>query len=386
MKFYYISPSTIPSKSANSVHVIMQCDALIKAGNDVTLVANRTLPDNDMLLPAIYSSYGVDLKSARIITFFSSFNMAVNIRIAILTLWELFRKTWPDVILSRNLYASYMIGVVLRRPILFETHQLETGIRKFMQRAIMTRQRIKTVVISKKLEEYLTQHHGLGPANTLVLHDAAPDGIEPLPKDQKHNVLTQICPQSEGNWRSVCGYFGHLYAGRGVEIIESMAKARPDVLFLLFGGSDVDVQTRKQNNNFRNLHYVGHVPHPVAQQAMRSVDILLMPYQKSVSIGVSGHDTARWMSPMKMFEYMATGVPIISSDLPVLREVLKDGENALLVPPDDSRCWVTALDRLFSDKVLAMKIGECAHENYKVEHTWARRAQKIIVAGKELQE
>ena len=90
-----------------------------------------------------------------------------------------------------------------------------------------------------------------------------------------------------------------------------------------------------------------------------------MPYQTKVSIGSKGHDTGRWMSPMKMFEYMAAGVPIISSDLPVLREILRNEENALLVSPSKHKEWCMALDRLSNDPVLAESIGKCAYSDYK---------------------
>ena len=72
-----------------------------------------------------------------------------------------------------------------------------------------------------------------------------------------------------------------------------------------------------------------------------------MPYQAKVSIGVKGHDTGRWMSPMKMFEYMAAGVPVISSDLAVLREILINEKNALLVSPpiplNGAKHWIFSL-------------------------------------------
>jgi len=383
VKFVYISPSVLPSRAANSVHVVMQCDALSRAGAELTLYACSASTEYEKLLPAIHASYGVDLNQVRIVSF-SKGKRGVNFRIAALALWDLFRRPWPDVILSRNLYASYVIGVILRRPHMFETHQLENGIRKLMQRAIILCSRVMTVVISKKLEEHLTQHHNLAPKHALVLHDAAPEGIEPIPRNARYNALIRLCPQAEGDWQGVCGYFGHLYAGRGVEIIESMATARPDILFLVFGGNEGDVRERRNNNQCANLLYMGHVPHPRAQQAMKSVDVLLMPYQRSVTIGVSGHDTARWMSPMKMFEYMATGVPIISSNLPVLREILHDGKNALLVPPDKSEAWVAALDRLLSDVKFADSIGVNAHYDYKTKHTWNQRALRLIEAAKEL--
>ena len=384
MKFTYISPSELPSRAANSVHVVMQCSALIQAGVDLTLYAKRSVPDNNRLLSVINKSYGIDFTSGRIVSFWSSSSRGTNLRIAAVAIWDMIWEKWPDVVLSRNLYASFIISVFFRRPLLFETHQLETGLRKFIQCRTMLCDRVVTVVISEKLEEYLIKHHNRTPSKTLVLHDAAPEGIQPIEKSQRYDSLLQVYPRAGENWDGTCGYFGHLYAGRGIEVIEEMAAARPNVLFLLFGGNEVDVHSRRQASKCENVRYLGHVPHPIAQQAMRSVDALLMPYQESVSIGISGHDTARWMSPMKMFEYMATGVPIISSNLPVLLEVLKDGSNALLVSPSDSASWVNALDKLLEDDHLAHTIGVNAHEDYKMKHTWRSRALRLISAAKEL--
>jgi glycosyltransferase involved in cell wall biosynthesis len=378
MRLVYISPSVVPSRAANSVHVVMQCEALINKGADVVLYARRAIPKEEDLPDTILSAYGVDLCKARIVSFYSRFKLATNLRIAVHALWDLMRRKWPDAIISRNLYASYFIGVVTRRAVLFETHQLEIGFRKLLQGEIMSCPWVTTIVISNKLKDYLEQHHGIEPARTLVLHDAAPDGIEPIPRSARRDKLIETLPAIEGHWDSICGYFGHLYSGRGVEVIEGMAKARPHILFLLFGGNEDDVLIKKKSNRLTNLIYIGHVPHQVAQQAMRSVDVLLMPYQQNVSIGVAGHDTARWMSPMKMFEYMASGVPIISSDLPVLREVLVDERNAILVSPSDRDEWCEALDRLLADSSLAGSLGQHAHQDYKDRHTWGARARAIL--------
>jgi glycosyltransferase involved in cell wall biosynthesis len=84
---------------------------------------------------------------------------------------------------------------------------------------------------------------------------------------------------------------------------------------------------------------------------------------------------------MKMFEYMASGTPLISSDLPVLREVLSDGKNALLAPTDDIDAWCAQLDRLISQPEFAAQLAGCAHEEYLNEYNWLSRAQKILAAG-----
>jgi glycosyltransferase involved in cell wall biosynthesis len=228
----------------------------------------------------------------------------------------------------------------------------------------------------------LEEHHSLRLRDPLVLHDAAPAGIARVLPERRRQALTELLKIPVDDlacWDAVCGYFGQVYAGRGIEIIEAMAAARPSCLFLVFGGGESDVATRRIKAP-SNLRYMGHVPHSVSQNAQAAVDVLLMPYQQSVSIGIQGHDTARWMSPMKMFEYLAAGVPIISSDLPVLREVLRDGENCLLVCPSDIKSWLDALDAIVSKPKLSERIAANAHAQYQRKHTWLHRGEKILEA------
>lgn len=382
MDFHYIAPTVLPSRAANSVHVALQCDALARAGADVTLYAKRSEADARRIRHLLTQSYGIDASRIRLVTYYSQGSRGDTLRIAALAAARLPAR--PEAVLSRNLYAAFYLAVLRRQPVLFETHQLETGFRKHMQQAVMTRPWVTTVAISDRLVGFLQQHHGVPPSRALVLHDAARAGIEPIPEGVRRETLAELGVLNGREWRAVCGYFGHLYAGRGIEIIEAMARARPDCLFLLYGGNDADVTARRAHNDISNLRFQGHVPHPVAQRAMAAVDVLLMPYQASVSIGVAGHDTAGWMSPMKMFEYMATGVPVLSSDLPVLREVLRHGENALLAQADSAEAWVAALDRVLSEPGLGQTLGETAHADYKAHYTWAARAQRLMAAAETL--
>lgn len=381
MRVHYISPSVLPSRAANAVHVVMQCDALARAGTEITLYAKRQDPDEAFLPNLLEKAYGVDASGWRMVTHYSPVSRADNLRIAANALSNIWRGHTPDVVLSRNLYAAYVLAVLQRHPLIFETHQLEYGIRKVMQRAIMSCPWVTTVVISQSLEYHLTRHHGTPPSRPLVLHDAAPSGMRPVVPGERRGRLEGIVSDALGDWRAVCAYFGHLYAGRGIEIIEAMAKARPQILFLVFGGNETEVSQRRAANGLVNLRFAGHLPHTVARQAMVSADILLMPYQDSVSIGVKHHDTAAWMSPMKMFEYLAAGVPIISSDLPVLREVLKHGQNAMLVAAGDPTAWIAALDRLLSEPDLAMRLGRAGHADYLAHYTWDKRAKALLRAG-----
>ena len=81
---------------------------------------------------------------------------------------------------------------------------------------------------------------------------------------------------------------------------------------------------------------------------------------------------------MKMFEYMASGTPMVVSDLPVLREVLEDGRNSLLVEASDLNQWETATKRLLNDSELADSIASAAYNQYQERHTWGARAKSIL--------
>jgi glycosyltransferase involved in cell wall biosynthesis len=375
----YITPSILPSKTANSVHVMLQCDAMAELGYSIRVFAKRTISDESKLKPTLKKQYGINTERLDLHTYYSAFNRFNVLFIAIYATAEILIKRNKDIIFSRNLYAAFFLAVIFRRKLLFETHQLELGLRKHLQRSIVKQATVKTIVISNKLQQLLGKYLSVNPSNWHVLHDAAPSGIEKLIPCERRQILCNILPKANTNWSAICGYFGQLHMGRGIEIIEELASLKPDVLFLVYGGNQSEVKLRKYKNiNITNIYFGGHLPHIDIQLIMKSVDILLMPYQRSVSIGLPKHDTARWMSPMKMFEYMASGVPLISSDLPVLREVLRDGENSLLVLPDNILEWLSSINKLILNPEFAEEISSKAHSEYESIYTWSKRAQSIF--------
>lgn len=377
MKLAYISPSVLLSRSANSIHVVQQCDALDKVGIDVALFAKRQSAEESSLRAEVKRAYGVDLERVSLRTVYTPWTRANNITIAVHALWVLLRERF-DAILSRNLFASFLLALFSKTPLIIEAHQLERGFRGWMQRAACRRAGVTVVAISEQLSADLQRWVGHLDSPILVLHDAAPETLAPPSEQERQCWREGLLSDPADREKFVCGYVGHLYPGRGIEIIEALARKCPDVLFLVIGGNESDVVEKRLHNGLPNLRFLGHVSHPVARRAMSSVDLLLMPYQEKVSIGLDGHDTGRWMSPMKMFEYMSSGTAFVASDLPVLREVLLDGSNAVLVAPMSVEAWRRSILALKDDPALRKDLARRAYEDYQGNYTWRRRAERIV--------
>ena len=146
-------------------------------------------------------------------------------------------------------------------------------------------------------------------------------------------------------------------------------------------GAQEDIQYWKERTGtLGNLTLHGPVPHAAVPAKLAQFDVVLAPYKRSVIVSNGRMDVASWMSPLKIFEYMALEKAIIASDLPVLREVLTDGATALLCDPDDVQSWAAALKRLADDPAERQRLGRSARELLLSSYTWKKRAEKILSA------
>ena len=101
---------------------------------------------------------------------------------------------------------------------------------------------------------------------------------------------------------------------------------------------------------------------------LRLADVVVMNYPNV-------EHYARYMSPLKMFSYMASGVPIVTTDLPSVREILSDA-SALFFPPGDPNAFQAALRETFADPGAARARARAAQE-LSVRYSWEKRAERI---------
>ncbi len=117
------------------------------------------------------------------------------------------------------------------------------------------------------------------------------------------------------------------------------------------------------------VEFTGFQPPAAVAAAVRVADALVLPNRGTTV-------SARYTSPLKLFEYLAAGRPIVAADLPALREILRDNENARLVPPDDPRALADALLAVTRDAALAVRLARGAFDT-AAEYSWDRRAARL---------
>ena len=145
------------------------------------------------------------------------------------------------------------------------------------------------------------------------------------------------------------------------------------------GGLDEDnvkYADAAKSRNIENFQLTGFVPHSSVPMYLRATDILVIPYTKEITIK-GGTRASEFTSPIKLFEYMASGRPIITSSIPTINEVLEDRETALFFEPGNLNDFSSKLEELLANPVLSKTLSE--NSTYKVsEYTWEARVKKIL--------
>ena len=371
-KIAYLSKSTLPSRTANSVHVMKMCQALANEGNKVTLYSYKGEQNDD-----IFDFYGVK-KIFSVVRTRRIFNNFIQPLIHYIKVkWSFHRDNSHDTIYSRDLLTIYFFRNK-EIPIAYEAHSYPMSkINIKLENALFKSKSFKFLgVISKALEEkYMEMYPDLLKGKIIVLPDGADLPLEIDDLNDQENLSTQLFDQN----RNQIGYIGHLYKGRGIDIVIEISKRLKDCDFHIIGGEQKDIEYWSNlAGKQKNIFFHGFVPNSKLFYYYNQLDILLAPYQAEVMIGNGKTDTSKWMSPMKIFEYMSYKKCIISSDLDVLREVLVDRYNSILVHPTSVDAWVSGITEVINDKNLYKELSNNAYNDLVNKYTWAGRAKKIV--------
>ncbi len=367
MKIVCISASFVPSETANSIQMMKAIHALAQLGHDVTLLVpenpGKTSNGDWLSFYGLSTSFKIEhLRSASRRQFF----------------WDAVRRAvriHPDIVYTW-VPQSAVYALLHRMPVIIELHDLPAGrIGPWWHRLFLwIPGRKRMLVITRALQVALEQKYGTRiPSKDVII---APNGIEPerfenlpAPQEARRQLGLTEAP--------TVACTGHLYAGRGVELFVELAKAVPDAQFIWAGGNPEDVEAWKgRSAHLRNLTFTGFIPNDRLPLYQAAADILLMPYARVIGISSGGGNSAAISSPLKMFEYLAAGRAIVTSDLPVFHEVLNE-RNAVFCPPEDISAWTAAVRALLDDSARRETLGTQAKADSQ-HYSWAERAKRAL--------
>lgn len=364
MKIVYISPSQIPSKAAHSVHIVKMCEAFAKNGHEVILI-NPIKKKQTISEQEIFEYYNVapifQIKA------FSYLKVKGGNIINPLRLIVSLIATKKDIMICRDVTAA-AFGALLGNKVIYDAHKIvkKKGFeRKLILRLFKSKNLIRLTVVANKMKE-IYERMGVPSYRIFVIRNGTSEvtdntNISGIVKNGQFNV----------------GYVGHLYPGKGMEIIADIAPKVVNTCIHIVGGLEEDINLWKTKINSTNIVFHGFVSQSRLSSYINSFDVCLLPNQKKVFGAGNKQDIGDITCPLKMFDYMAHKKPIIASDLPVLHEVL-DSNMALFCNSEDAKAWIDAIQRLRSNKELRETIAENGYKKFKEQYTWQKRARQMI--------
>ena len=362
-KLVYIANIRIPTEKAHGIQIMEMCQAFSAQGIEVELIVphRRNSLHED---PFVYH------------------NLPKTFKITKLPSFDLIRFGWAGFWIQQTTFALsagfYMLGRFdlcytrdpliavlfesLGQKVIWEGHRGETNILIKM----LIRMGVPMVMITQGLKK-LYVGMGAGPANILV----APDAVDiekfsnTLTKDESR--LKAGIPEG-----TVILYTGHLYGWKGAHTLAEAAKLLPEDKVVYFvGGTETDlIKFREQYGQVKNIRILGKKPHKDIPYFVGSADILVIPNSGKEDI------SKLYTSPMKLFEYMASGRPIVASNLPSIREIV-DESSVCFFESDSAEDLARVIKEALGDMNRAAEKANKALEVVQ-QYSWDKRARIIL--------
>ncbi len=365
MRICYLTNSGIPSTSANSIATVKICEAFAELKNDVILIT-RNIKSKDKNIFRFY-----DVKSKFKIERIKNFNeFPFGFKYYLFSIVSIAKSLNfnPDLYITRNFFTCFLL-VFLRKKVIIELHHdlnNESRIIKYLvkfTKYLNSKYVLKILTITNGIKNEYVNKKYINVNKTLLL----PSGSS-IKNNFKFNMKKK-------NFN--IGYFGSLYKSRGIDLILKLSKIDKKNNYYLYG--DLNQLSKSSLNNIpKNLKLKNHIPYRKVSSVLKKMDILLMPYITSITVSGNVGDITNYTSPLKLFDYLCAGKIIICSDFNILKEVIKDKENAIFVKnyknPYSWKNEILKLRNQLSKQLIISKNNYLLSKRYSIK----RKAQIIL--------
>jgi glycosyltransferase involved in cell wall biosynthesis len=383
VRILYFADIRFPLERANGIQTMETCHALAMRGHDVRLIVR---PDTHSPARDPFDYYGLPRSKRLIVERVPVSGPPFARRVAYLSFaaGRVMGPSRADMLMTRDLGTAAILSKLpgaVRPPFVYESHGYAPDVAAALPELITTARppgaaRLKRlarreIAVWRAADGYVTITAGLvrmledkfgGRPHTAVV----PDGVRMNSTGKDHEP-----PEAQ----SVVGYAGHLYPWKGVDLLLEAIARTARATALIVGGHDAEGDRARLTSLADRLGissrviFTGHQPPADVPALLGRASILALPNPASA---ISTHFT----SPLKLFEYMASGRAIVATDLPAIREVLRHEVNALLVSPGDPESLAFGIERLLADRELAARLARNALSDVD-DYTWSRRAERL---------
>ena len=364
MRISYLFNSAIPSHNAGSIQVIKTCEELVGENNEVFLIT----PDTGLKI-SMKNFYDLNLVPKRIkLKYFTEFPQ--GIKYYLFSIFAVIKASLlkTDLFVTRNLFTLIVLNLFNKKTIIEIHHDLSNEgklIRFFYKNfdILNSKNILRVVAITNSVKKFLTRELKVDKKKIKIIPSASSLNFKfkALKNKKKYRI----------------GYFGSLEKSKGSEFIIELAKIDKINEYYIYGGQKNDIYEMRKKNKYKNLFLNKFISYKKLKYYLDKMDILVMPSNKRElkSLGGVGN-IAKYTSPLKLFDYLASGKFIIISDLKVFNEIVKNDKHCIVMTLDHFK-WLKVLQNIKKNlkKINIMKKNAMSLSK---KYTYRKRAKSLL--------
>lgn len=354
----YFAELNLPSKNAYSIHVMKMCDAFSNNYNVNLYIFKKKKNINLFKLYNCRNNFKINNLNLDKISFFNRILFCIKI-------FFLFKNkkknSEENIIISRSILSGLFMSYFNYNVFIEIHHELKgfTNLIFKIMKSTKYFKKNKFIFISKNLAKKFKLD------NSYIILD---DAVNINDFNIKNNNKIKK--------KNTCVYTGSLAPGKGLEKIIEISKILKKVKFDIYGDFINSNYKPLDLKKYPNIKFKGHLDYQLIPSALNQYDIAIMPYSKKVFVRAKNIETSKYMSPMKLFDYMASKKIIIATKLPVYRHILNN-QNSILIKSHSPKIWAKKIDYAFKNLKKLSFLKKNAFKTVKY-YTWDNRVNKII--------
>lgn len=365
MRISYLFNSSTPSSNPGSIQVVNTCNGIASFGHKIFLITPGT--GKNISLKKFYGiKNSVKLKKIKI---FKKFPLGISYYLfsVISILYAIYLKT--EIFITRNFFTLFLLNA-LNRKVIIEVHHDFKNESRIVQWIIgkteifNKKNLLKIIAITKPVRNFLIRNYKVDSKKIEVIPSAS--GLKfkfkRIKKKKRYNI----------------GYFGSLDLSKGSAFVIKLSQIDKKNDYFIYGGSDKEAEKLTKFNHAENLRIKKSVPYSEISKYIDKMDILLMPSnnKKIQSLGGIGN-IAKYTSPLKLFDYLASGKLIICTNLKVFNEILVDKKNSIFINNLNPKIWKRKISNLTKSYSNLNYIKKNAY-NLSKKFTYENRAKLML--------